>query len=168
LNTNALQPDDFASDFTLKLATESAVLGATTQSKFAILDASNSAVASIDASGSAQFKDLAAQGIVIKQPVAQASDSASLSLAQKNQTAGSAVLSAYTTELTIENNNVSDTGLIYLTPTSDTANQVLYLKSKETCNGPLALSSCQKSFTVGIKNAVTQDINFNYWLVKVE
>ncbi|MEO8581627.1 MAG: site-specific integrase [Patescibacteria group bacterium] len=168
LNTNAMQLNDYSSDFTLKLATESAVLGESTQSKFSILDASNSAVASIDASGSARFKDLATQGIVIKQPVSQATDSASISQAAKNKTAGSMILPALATELTIENNNVSENGLIYLTPTSDTANQVLYLKSKETCNGPLALASCQKSFTVGIKNAVTQDINFNFWIVKVE
>ena len=45
--------------------------------------------------------------------------------------------------------------LIYLTPTSPTQNQVLYLKTKKAGD----------SFTVAIDQSIVTDIQFQYWII---
>ena len=58
-------------------------------------------------------------------------------------------------------NKVTDHTLIYITPISDTSNQVLYVKSKQTGVG----------FTVAVPanaNQVKDQISFNYWLVETK
>jgi site-specific recombinase XerD len=70
-------------------------------------------------------------------------------------TVATATLPAGTTEVTISNTNTTQNTYIYLTPTSSTFNQTLFVKSKE-----------QGKFTVAIPQPVDHDITFNYWLIK--
>jgi hypothetical protein len=69
--------------------------------------------------------------------------------------AGTANVSAYQTQVTINNSSVTDKSLIYITPTSNTNNQVLYLLKQV----PGA------SFTVGLQNQSFVPIPFNWIIV---
>jgi len=120
----------------------------------AVFDEQGQQVASINASGSAQFNSLTTQNLVIAS--ASATDSAQLnSDTTSNASAGTATLLAGQTNLTITNSNITPNTLIYLTPLSDTQNQVLYVSSKSA-----------QDFTVSINQPLDQDIDFNYWLIQ--
>ncbi|QHO62982.1 hypothetical protein MICH65_0001 [Candidatus Chazhemtobacterium aquaticus] len=123
-------------------------------------------VASVNASGSAQFNDLTTRQIIIAASQ-DSTPSASQLSTNSNTTIGTATIPAGELTTYIENNNISDTTLIYITPISDTKNQVLYVKNKYSCpvDAPL---SCQPFFTVAINQPTTQDIQFNYWLIQTQ
>ncbi|MBT7349949.1 hypothetical protein HN803_04085 [candidate division WWE3 bacterium] len=74
------------------------------------------------------------------------------------QTTGSSLLSAGQTETTIESEAVEDTSKIFITPTSKTEGQSLYIKGK--IDGV--------SFTVAIDESVFEDINFDWWVLNVQ
>ena len=69
--------------------------------------------------------------------------------------AGTARINAGRFEMTINNNLVTEKSLIYITPTSNTQNQVLYLLRQVP----------NESFTVGIQSPTTADIPFNWIIV---
>ncbi len=73
-----------------------------------------------------------------------------------NATAGKGIIPAGTSEIVITNPKVTDYSLVYVTPTSTTQNNVLYIKSKSA-----------GQFTVGFTNAITVDAEFNWWIVQV-
>ncbi len=136
-------------------------------------------VASIDASGSANFNDLTTQVITIATS-SEASQSATPSGFLQNQvtsnaTAGQATLVSPNTELTITSPYLDANSLVYLTPTSNTFGQVLYVKSKHTCpaqnqtpNTYDLSSNCHPSFTVAIDSPVSENITFNWWIIKLD
>ena len=72
-----------------------------------------------------------------------------------NATLGSAVITAGRTEITIQNPNITDYTLVYVTPTSSTQNKVLYIKSKAA-----------GYFTVGFSDPLEEDVSFNWWVVE--
>jgi hypothetical protein len=131
-------------------------------SSFITTNASGSATATITASGSATFNQVAVKGITIASPTATdsatATESGTLTQTNSNATAGTATLPAGETVVTIENTLVKDNTLIYLTPLSNTNNQVLYVSSKTSDTG----------FTVAINQTAPTDIEFTYWLIQVE
>jgi cytoskeletal protein CcmA (bactofilin family) len=86
---------------------------------------------------------------------AAATDSASITT---NATAGKAVLPAGLNEYTIYSPHVSSDSLIYVTPTSDPQNQVLYVKAKEE----------NAWFKVAINQPLSYDLEFNWWIIKLE
>ena len=132
-------------------------------------------VATIDASGSANLATLATQMITIASP-AIASASAGLSeligTTTSNATAGESVLISPNTELTIESLYVTPNSLVYLTPTTNTDNKVLFVKSKESCvpttNYQLPTTNCKASFTVAIDAPASSDISFNWWIIQLQ
>jgi hypothetical protein len=69
--------------------------------------------------------------------------------------AGTANISAYQTQVTIDDSLVTDKSLIYITPTSNTNNQVLYLLRQVP----------GQSFTVGLQNPAAINIPFNWIIV---
>jgi len=82
---------------------------------------------------------------------------------QTNATAGTATIPAGVPEITINNPNVTDNTLVYVTPTSSSQNNVLYVKSKQS----LAKSEFGKQtgkFTVGFTNPIDVDVKFNFGL----
>jgi hypothetical protein len=132
------------------------------------------AVATIDASGSANLAALTTGMITIASP-AIASESALSSLlgtAKSNATAGQSVLLSPNTELTLESPYITSNSLVYLTPTGNTDNKVVFVKSKNTCdknNPELAQESpCTPSFTVAIDTPASSDISFNWWIIELK
>ncbi len=137
-----------------------------------IYNESGVAVATIDASGSANLASLTTGMITI----ASAGDSTSSSLLASsistNATAGEAVLVAPDTELVIESPHVNPNTLVYLTPTGNTGGKVLFVKAKNTCptleSSSSLLEPCVPSFTVGIDAPISTDISFNWWIIQLD
>ena len=164
----------------LELGTPPATPSSSLGKLLAVYNESGEAVATIDASGSASFRDLSTRLITIAAP-SDASESASTSaLAQalgisskSNATAGEATLVSPNTEIVIESKYVTTDSLVYLTPVSNTDNKVLFVKAKETCPPPptgvsTVLKPCTRSFTVAIDSPASTDISFNWWIIKLE
>lgn len=99
-------------------------------------------VAAITASGAGVFRKLYI-------------DEASASGTLATPSAGLATLPAGAIQITIPNPHVTPESLIYVTPISSTANQVLYIYNKEA----------RTSFTVAVDQALPQDIQFNWWII---
>ena len=137
-----------------------------------LYDEEGKEVASIDASGSADFNHLTTQVITIA-TASEASSSATPSGLLQNQvtsnaTAGQATLVSPNTELTITSPYLDANSLVYLTPTSNTFGQVLYVKSKHTCPQDTTQTTCVPSFTVAIDSPVSDDITFNWWIIQLQ
>ncbi|MFH1280726.1 MAG: hypothetical protein ABII08_03905, partial [Candidatus Beckwithbacteria bacterium] len=72
---------------------------------------------------------------------------------------------------------VDDNTLAYVTPIGDPDNQVLYVKSKKTCSSLTSevkslntseVEVCQPYFTIAINKALPHDLEFNWWIIKLE
>ncbi len=155
-------------------------------SKFKIKNSLGDEVASIDASGSAQFKSLALDKFL------DATNSAAIIAAPDNfvkngiyapaietkaETAGVGILPANQNEIFIYNTSVKNDSLIYLTPTSNSANELLTVEKKESCVSDLSRSqliltdqavhaaeNCRPYFQVTTKSNLHDEIKFN-WLI---
>jgi len=124
----------------------------------AFYDHEGSLVSSVDNSGSADFKQIATNELIIAAGETTGSNSTISGTVSSNATIGTATLPANTMEITIPSSKLDSHTLVYLTPVSDTQNQVLFVKSKQEGVG----------FTVAVPSTVNQDIQFNYWLVKTK
>jgi len=122
-----------------------------------INDSQGNSLASIDSSGSAKFKDITTEGLIIASSTATTSAATSTSITS-SATAGKAILPANSTEFTINNPHVTDQTLVYVTPVTNTQNQVLYVKSKKA----------SEWFKVAINNPLPYDLEFNWWIIKLE
>jgi site-specific recombinase XerD len=110
-------------------------------------------------SGSAQFVgDLVASGSAFLSKLnifgqdAQAGADGEL---QASSSAGTALLKAYKSEVTIKSPHVTGKSLIYITPSTNTGNKVLYLLRQSNAG----------SFTVGISESAQTDVQFNWIIV---
>ncbi len=120
-------------------------------------DSEGQQVAGVNASGSASFHDLTVGGFAVASD-ASASDSAVINgVITTNATAGKATIPTGVTEITIKNPKVSDYTLVYITPTSPTLNNVLYVKSKEA-----------GQFVVGFTDPTSIDVSFNWWIIEIK
>jgi hypothetical protein len=113
-------------------------------------------VATIDASGSARFKTLQTEGLVIAGAQNATPSAAVNGIIETNATAGKAIIPTETAEITIKNPKITDYTLVYVTPTSTTLNNVLYVKSKGA-----------GYFTVGFSQPLLIDVEFNWWVIDV-
>ncbi len=111
----------------------------------------------INATGSATFSSLSTTGLVIGAPDATVSGVVANGEITTNSTVGKAVIPAGVSEITIKNPKVTDYTLVYVTPTSPTQNNVLYIKSKQA-----------GQFVVGFTDPITVDTSFNWWIVQVQ
>ncbi len=109
------------------------------------------------ASGSANFGELTTSGLVIASENDHQSSTISAQV-NSNATIGTATIATGSAEIAIANNKVTDNTLIYVTPVTDTGNQVLYVKSKQSGVG----------FTVATPLSNTSEISFNFWLVQTK
>lgn len=163
---------DKASLNQLEIGTPSDASSSALGKLLSVYNESGRAVATIDASGSANLASLTTNMITIAS-AGSASDSSALSnligSAQSNATAGVATLTSPNTELTISSPYVTSNSLVYLTPTTNTDNKVLFVQSKITCpETALALDpNCSPSFTVGIDSPASSDISFNWWIIEL-
>jgi hypothetical protein len=120
-----------------------------------VKDDSDIQVAMVDASGSAEFKKISTGNLIIAGGEATTSATLAGLVTRTNATAGVAILPAGTAEMIIENPSITNYTLVYITPTSSTNNQVLYIKSKET-----------GKFIVGFNNPIDADVSFNWWIIE--
>ncbi|MBI4157447.1 hypothetical protein HY502_01190 [Candidatus Woesebacteria bacterium] len=72
-----------------------------------------------------------------------------------NATVGATQIAAGVTEITIRNPKITDYTLVYITPTSDTQNKTLYVKSKGS-----------GFFTVGFSDPLSVDTTLNWWIIE--
>ncbi len=75
---------------------------------------------------------------------------------ETNATVGTAKIASGSAEITIKNPRVTDYTLVYVTPTTSTKNQVLFIKSKRA-----------GQFTVGFEEAISGEVEFNWWIIDV-
>lgn len=163
---------DKASLNQLEIGTPSDASSSALGKLLSVYNESGQAVATIDASGSANLASLTTNMITIAS-AGSASDSSALSnligSTQSNATAGVATLTSPNTELTITSPYVTSNSLVYLTPTTNTDNKVLFVQSKVTCT-PATLTldpNCTPSFTVGIDSPASSNISFNWWIIEL-
>jgi cytoskeletal protein CcmA (bactofilin family) len=123
----------------------------------AVQDISGNDVASISATGAAEFASVKTDVLAVTADVT-ATESATLTgnVFTNNATAGSAKVSADASEVVINNNKVKAGTLIFVTATSET-NTPLFVKSK-----------ADGTFTIGTSTPVLQDTTFNWWIVEVQ
>jgi hypothetical protein len=132
-----------------ELATDSASI-------LALFNNNGDVVGSVDSSGAANFEQLTTGGLIIAAGIEN--NSTVSGQTSSNSTIGTASIATGSAEITINNTNVTDNTLVYITPISNTDNQVLYVKSKQTGNG----------FTVAVSQPVTKETSFNFWLVQTK
>ena len=120
-------------------------------------DSSGLQVASVSATGAAQLKQLTTDGLVIAGADTATASANLFGEIETNATAGHAKLNAGEVEITIRNNKVTNYTLVYVTPTSSTQNNVLYVKAKD--NG---------FFKVGFNQAIDIDAEFNWWIIEAQ
>ena len=129
---------------------------ATASALLSLQNNSGTEVASVNASGSAQFDSVSTPQLVIAGADATQSGIIVNGVITTNSTVGQATIPAHISEITIKNPKVTDYTLVYVTPTSSTENYVLYVKSKQA-----------GQFVVGFTNPIDIDVNFNWWIVQV-
>ena len=170
LLTNLLQPVDFGNPFQVQVAGASSDGGEVKQSRFEIVDAEGSPVATISAQGKAEFAG--GIGIGSEDLTDQATSSGLLAL-NSNKTSGKAVLAAGQTLLVIESPSITSKSLIYLTPLGSTQNQVIYVANQqanqeiigETLDGQPQTTTISGYFSVAVDQALSTDLTFNWWII---
>ncbi|MFS8158633.1 MAG: hypothetical protein ACMG6E_00200, partial [Candidatus Roizmanbacteria bacterium] len=129
-------------------------------------------VASIDASGSANFNSLNLDTAPQYNSIIAASDNLALhgefvpALETNAKSAGAGVLPGNSRAIMIYNEKITDKSLIYITPTSNTYNKSVYVESKNICSSPSPSGvTCKKSFKVALDSPISSDIQFNWWII---
>lgn len=92
--------------------------------------------------------------IVATNQTSSNTDQAVEGVIETNATAGNAKISTNKSEVVIRNPEINDQTLVYVTPTSETQNQVLFVKSKES-----------GKFVVGFLNPTQAEVSFNWWII---
>jgi len=83
---------------------------------------------------------------------------------------GQAMIGVGDIEIILDNDNIGPDSLIYVTPTSPTGGQVLFVAEKreeEVYDGDRQEWLVQ-GFTVSIEEAIEEDIEFNWWVVEAD
>jgi hypothetical protein len=113
-------------------------------------------VAGITTEGDATFASVQTDRLIVKEdPDAETSATFEGIVLATNATAGNAKIPTGSKDIILQNSNIKEIGLIFLTPTSPLAN-TLYIK--EQVDGRAV---------IGFDQALTQDVNFNWWIVDI-
>ena len=167
LLTNMIQPEDYDQPTQIRLASRSGqVAGASTEngetekdevkkSRLEIIDEEGTPVATISASGRAEFAD----GLGIDQEDLSATSSGEI-VAEKSS--GKALIGSGMKELTIKSDRITEDTQIFVTPIGSTNNQVLYVKD-QTAHDPD--EDRDGEFVVGFDLPASDDIKFSWWIV---
>jgi hypothetical protein len=164
VRTNTIKPIDANSSIGVQLS----------QNKVEVLN-NDAIVAAIDNNGSAKFKDVSVDTYT------DATGSAAIIAAADNleqngifspaiQTnaaaAGNGILPAKNDTVVIYNDKIGPNTLIYITATSKTYNNNLYVEDKKSCTEQERLEeNCKPYFTVHIDGVVKDAISFNWSIV---
>ena len=120
----------------------------------AVAEGAGAELVAIDAEGNATYSGtLAASKLLIANPsVEGATVSGSLA---GNETIGAGIIPINSMQIVITTTKVTPNSFIYITPTTDTGDQVLYVVSKTP----------GVSFTVGMNKKYSTDVQFNWWII---
>jgi hypothetical protein len=94
------------------------------------------------------------EGLIIAAPETS-KDLKVTNLTDSNALSGNSILPSNTAQVTIDNDNLTPDTQVYLTVTKGGKNQTLQV-----------LSRSAKSFTVGLNSAISEPIEFKWWIVK--
>lgn len=147
LITSSIKPTE---NLTIQFATNSGALN----NRFAIQDQAGVETASINSRGDASFNKLI---------IASDNTSSSASISGElhtNATTGGAVLPVGATTFTIVSNQITANSRIYVTPTSSTNNQVLYVSSVQGVT-----ATTEGKATIAIDAALAVPLSFNWWII---
>jgi hypothetical protein len=128
--------------------------GDTQEKLLTLKDTTGTEVAGVTATGSAEFKELASEKLVVAGATSDTASANEQGEITTNATAGHALLAAKTSEITVKSPAVTDKTLVYITPTTSTKNNVLYVKLTE------------KGFQVGFIEAIDVDVNLTGGLLE--
>jgi len=175
LLTNLIETDNYDEPTQIKLASfvdengeviTGEVAGESTentqvkQSRLEIIDERGAPVATISATGRAEFAD----GLGIGQEdLSETADPLLGATSITHKTSGRAQISLGETQIAIRTSKVSENSQIFVTPLGSTANQVLYVKSQVSDDPNTA--DVEGLFVVGFDTPATQDVLFNWWIV---
>jgi predicted secreted protein len=135
--------------------------------KLSVQNEDGTTTASIDASGSATFADISVEKHTAGAFIASSAEE------QKNvlpnvkagtAAAGSAIMTAGETQLVIYSDKLAGSSLVYLSPTSSTKNQTLYVSEKKVCTP--TEPDCKPYFIVTLDNPIDTDVDFNWWIIR--
>ncbi|OGJ39761.1 MAG: hypothetical protein A2411_03205, partial [Candidatus Pacebacteria bacterium RIFOXYC1_FULL_39_21] len=157
LLTNLLKPLDPDQPFQIQLANDATESGQVNNSRFEIVDELGTPVATISATGQANFSD----GVGVDTGNIETT---SPGVFVTTKTAGKAYLPAGLTQVVIRSEKITDKTLIYVTPLGSTNNQTLYIK-QQTAEDPLTLTK-EGNFVISLDFPLTQTVEFNWWMVQ--
>jgi hypothetical protein len=105
--------------------------------------------------GNIDTTSLSTKKVIIASDTANSNQSpATSNTIENNATAGHSTLPANTPNITIKNDKVNDNSLIYLSPSSPTDNNVLYVKEKG-----------DGYFSVGFIDSIDKEVDFDWWVI---
>jgi len=172
IRTNEIRAVNEGEDINIQLSNvKSQMTNQIQNSKFKVQNSQQEEVASIDASGSAKFKELSLEKYM------DATSSAAVIAAPDNfvrngiyapaieteaQTAGVGILPTNSSEIIIYNEKIKEDSLIYLTPTEQIPNIQLTVVQKTTCLPNE--TGCKPYFKVSSGVGAHPEIKFN-WLI---
>ncbi|MCA9369825.1 tail fiber domain-containing protein, partial [Candidatus Woesebacteria bacterium] len=151
-----LQPTSYENPLRVQVAGVATSSGEVLDSSFEVVDETQTAVASIDADGEAQFSKLGLNA----QDFTQQPEGEPLATSASS---GKATIKSNQTELSIIASSLTQDSLVYITPVGSTGNQVLYIKNQQTDN-PETLEN-EALLTVGFDNPSSNDVTFNWWII---
>ena len=128
------------------------------QSRLEIIDERGAAVATISATGRAEFADGLGIG---SQDLSDGADQTETTVTHK--TSGRAKISAGQKEILIRSSKINNNSQIFVTPLGSTNNQVLYVKA-QVANDPNT-QDVEGLFVVGFDAPASSEVLFNWWVV---
>jgi hypothetical protein len=156
LLTNLIEQTDPNQPVQIKLAEEASQSGQVNNSRFEITDQLGTPVATISASGRANFSGVGVDTGSIQ--------TTSPGVFVTTKTAGKAYIPAGLDSVTIKSEDITEDTLIYVTPLNSTNNQVMYV-SQQNPEDPKTLTK-EGNFVVSLDFALTQEVQFNWWMVQ--
>ncbi len=163
IRANHLSPINKGEDIKVSLSNQSP-----TPASLQILNDDAEQVASINASGSAYFEG----GIGVNTFIAESGDvqnksSLTAAISTNAQSAGTGEIPAGKSNIIIYNEKLSKHSLVYLTSTSKTENQPVYVSEKRSCeqNTTPTPADCKGYFVVTIDSPIKTAATFNWWII---
>ncbi len=163
VRTNRLSPINKGESIKVSLSDQ-----APTPASLQILNDEAKEVASINASGSAYFGG----GIGVNTFIADSGDvqnksSLTAAISTNAQSAGTGEIPSGKSNIIIYNEKLSKNSLVYLTSTSKTENQPVYVSEKRSCETTVTPTptDCKNYFVVTIDSPIKTAATFNWWII---
>ncbi len=163
VRTNHLSPINKGDNLKVSLSED-----ASQSASLQILNDEAREVASINASGSAFFEG----GIGVNTFIADSGDvqnksSLTAAISTNAQSAGTGEIPVGKSNIIIYNEKLSKNSLVYLTSTSKTENQPVYVSEKKTCDVQITETdqACRSYFVVTIDSPIKTAATFNWWII---